>query len=179
MAQPLVRRARVRCDGEMDFAVLVLVGVLVGLTTVLFGFGGGFVTVPIITVVDADLGADTARVAAATSALVMLVGALVATVSTRRETLAHLTGRWWLFGLLALGGGLGALAARFAPEMLLQWGFVVYVAVTAVDIVPCARDSSGGDPRPTPRRARAVAASHRCGVCRSAASPRSSGWEAV
>lgn len=77
----------------MDFAVLVLVGVLVGLTTVLFGFGGGFVTVPIITVVDADLGADTARVAAATSALVMLVGALVATVSTRRETLAHLTGR--------------------------------------------------------------------------------------
>ncbi|GAA3829369.1 sulfite exporter TauE/SafE family protein [Brevibacterium casei] len=119
----------------MDFAVLVLVGVLVGLTTVLFGFGGGFVTVPIITVVDADLGADTARVAAATSALVMLVGALVATVSTRRETLAHLTGRWWLFGLLALGGGLGALAARFAPEMLLQWGFVVYVAVTAVDIV--------------------------------------------
>ena len=43
--------------------------------------GGGFVTVPIITVVDADLGADTARVAAATSALVMLVGALALTLS--------------------------------------------------------------------------------------------------
>src|SRR5699024_6567153 len=75
-----------------------------GLTTVLFGFGGGFVTVPIITLVDADLGHDTARVAAATSALVMLVNAIVATVSTRRETLAHLKGRWWLLGLLGLGG---------------------------------------------------------------------------
>ena len=49
----------------MEFLGLVLIGCLVGLTTVLFGFGGGFVTVPIITLVDADLGHDTARVAAA------------------------------------------------------------------------------------------------------------------
>ena len=46
----------------MEFLGLVLIGCLVGLTTVLFGFGGGFVTVPIITQVDADLGHDTARV---------------------------------------------------------------------------------------------------------------------
>ncbi|MBK0296996.1 hypothetical protein IAE22_34600, partial [Bacillus sp. S34] len=48
----------------------VLVGVLVGITTVLFGFGGGFVTVPIVTVADAALGGDAVRVATATSALV-------------------------------------------------------------------------------------------------------------
>ena len=42
----------------MEFFGLVLIGGLVGLTTVLFGFGGGFVTVPIITLVDADLGQD-------------------------------------------------------------------------------------------------------------------------
>src|SRR5699024_9778527 len=112
-----------------------LIGCLVGLTTVLFGFGGGFVTVPIITLVDADLGHDTARVAAATSALVMLVNAIVATVSTRRETLAHLKGRWWLLGLLGLGGALGAFAGRFAPEALLQWGFVAYIAATAIDLL--------------------------------------------
>ncbi|WP_098731680.1 sulfite exporter TauE/SafE family protein [Brevibacterium epidermidis] len=119
----------------MEFLGLVFIGCLVGLTTVLFGFGGGFVTVPIITLVDADLGQDTARVAAATSALVMLVNAIVATVSTKRSTLAHLKGRWWLLGLLALGGGLGAFAGRFAPEVMLQWGFVAYIAATAIDLL--------------------------------------------
>lgn len=119
----------------MDFVGLVLVGCLVGLTTVLFGFGGGFVTVPIITLVDADLGSDTARVAAATSALVMLVNAVVSTISTKRETLAHLKGRWWLFILLAAGGAFGAFCAEFAPNTLLKWGFVVYIAVTAIDLL--------------------------------------------
>jgi uncharacterized membrane protein YfcA len=119
----------------MEFLGLVLIGCLVGLTTVLFGFGGGFVTVPIITLVDADLGHDTARVAAATSALVMLVNAIVATVSTKRSTLAHLKGRWWLLGLLGWAGDLGAFAGRFAPEALLQWGFVAYIAATAIDLL--------------------------------------------
>ena len=119
----------------MDFLGLVFVGALVGLTTVLFGFGGGFVTVPIITLVHADLGSDTARVAAATSALVMLVNAVVSTVSTKRETLAHLAGRWWLFILLAAGGAFGAFCAKFAPETLLKWGFVIYIAVTAIDLL--------------------------------------------
>lgn len=119
----------------MDFVGLVLVGVLVGLTTVLFGFGGGFVTVPIIALVHADLGSDTARVAAATSALVMLVNAVVSTFSTKRETLAHLKGEWWLFILLAAGGAFGAFCAKFAPETLLKWGFVIYIAVTAIDLL--------------------------------------------
>lgn len=119
----------------MDFLGLVLVGCLVGLTTVLFGFGGGFVTVPIITLVQADLGSDTARVAAATSALVMLVNAVVSTISTKRAILAHLKGEWWLFILLAAGGAFGALCAKFAPDTLLKWGFVVYIAVTAIDLL--------------------------------------------
>lgn len=119
----------------MDFVGLVLVGVLVGLSTVLFGFGGSFVTVPIITLVHADLGSDTARVAAATSALVMLVNAVVSTISTKRETLAHLKGEWWLFILLAAGGAFGAFCAKFAPETLLKWGFVIYIAVTAIDLL--------------------------------------------
>ena len=88
----------------------------------LFGFGGGFVTVPIITLVQADLGSDTARVAAATSALVMLVNAVVSTISTKRETLAHLKGEWWLFILLAAGGAFGAFCAKFAPETLPEMG---------------------------------------------------------
>jgi len=119
----------------MSFVVLVLVGVLVGLTTVLFGFGGGFVTVPIVTVADAALGGDAVRVATATSALVMLVNAAVATASARRGTLAPLRGRAGLFVLLGTGGALGVVAARFAPDALLRWGFVAYLGVTVADLV--------------------------------------------
>ncbi|MET9495651.1 sulfite exporter TauE/SafE family protein [Streptomyces sp. NPDC006552] len=119
----------------MSVLVLLLVGLLVGVTTVLFGFGGGFVTVPVITVADAALGGDAVRVATATSALVMLVNAVVATLATRREVLARLRGRAALFASLAAGGGLGAAAARFTPGAALRWGFVLYVAVTVVDLL--------------------------------------------
>lgn len=131
----IVGRTQRLCTGRVEILVLVLVGVLVGLTTVLFGFGGGFVTVPIVTVVDASLGGDAVRVATATSALVMLVNASVATASTRRTVLAPLHGRGWLLVLLVVGGAVGATAGRWAPDPLLRWGFVVYVGITAVDLL--------------------------------------------
>jgi uncharacterized membrane protein YfcA len=55
----------------MTLLVLFFVGLAVGVTTVLFGFGGGFVTVPIILLVDVSRGGDAIRIAVATSALVM------------------------------------------------------------------------------------------------------------
>ncbi|MFK3678015.1 TSUP family transporter [Microbacterium sp. NPDC090218] len=119
----------------MSFALLILVGLGVGITTVLFGFGGGFVTVPVITIVDASLGGDGVRVATATSALVMLVNAIVATAATSRPVLSRLGGRWLLFALLALGGAAGAAVSPVAPVGILKWGFVAYIAVTIVDLV--------------------------------------------
>lgn len=126
------------CDGlerMTPVAVLIAVGVLVGVTTVLFGFGGGFVTVPIIALSDAALGGDALRVATATSALVMLVNAAVATASTRRDVLERLHGRSGLFTLLIAGGAAGAAVARIAPDMVLRWGFVLYVGMTVIDLV--------------------------------------------
>lgn len=131
----IVGRDRSRSNGGVSFALLILVGLGVGVTTVLFGFGGGFVTVPVITLVGTALGGDAVRVATATSALVMLVNAIVATAATPRPVLARLSGRWRLFALLALGGAVGAVASRFAPVALLTWGFVAYVALTIADLV--------------------------------------------
>lgn len=119
----------------MSFTHLLLVGLGVGVTTVLFGFGGGFVTVPVITLIDASLGGDAVRVATATSALVMLVNAIVATAATSRPVLARLGGRRALFALLAIGGAAGAAASRFAPAEILTWGFVAYIVITIVDLV--------------------------------------------
>nr|WP_246381858.1 sulfite exporter TauE/SafE family protein [Prauserella isguenensis] len=115
--------------------VLFFVGSAVGVTTVLFGFGGGFVTVPIILFVDAARGPDALRIAIATSALVMLVNAVVATSATRRSILAHLRRRRSLFALLALGGAVGGVGALFVPDVVPRWGFVAYIGITVVDLL--------------------------------------------
>ncbi|TSI11890.1 sulfite exporter TauE/SafE family protein [Brevibacterium aurantiacum] len=119
----------------MSLLVLFFVGLAAGVTTVLFGFGGGFVTVPIILLVDAARGPDALRIAVATSALVMLVNAVIATSSTRRSVLAHLRGRRALFSLLALGGAAGAVGALFVPDVVPRWGFVIYIGITVVDLL--------------------------------------------
>ena len=38
-------------------------------------------------------------------------------------------------GAVADGPALGAAAARFVPGGLIRWGFVAYVAITAVDLL--------------------------------------------
>ncbi|GGV25486.1 UPF0721 transmembrane protein [Streptomyces longisporoflavus] len=140
----------------MDFVVLVGVGLLTGVTTVLFGFGGGFVAVPVVVWADAALGADAMRVATATSALVMVVNAGFATAVTPRRVLRALHGSGRLLLLLAGGAALGALATRLAPAGLARWAFVAYVALTIADLLirpgflrPGARGPSVG-PRPLP-----------------------------
>ncbi|GAA1316485.1 TSUP family transporter [Leucobacter albus] len=117
----------------MSIILLLVIGVFTGATTVLFGFGGGFVTVPVILWLGAQAGAGGAVTAVATSAVVMAVNAAVATAATPRRVLTELRGTRSLFIFLALGGALGALAAAAAPGALIAWGFVGYLAVTILD----------------------------------------------
>ncbi|WP_228000080.1 sulfite exporter TauE/SafE family protein [Nocardia australiensis] len=119
----------------MSLVVFVLIGLLTGLTTVLFGFGGGFVTVPVVVWANAALGADAAQVAVATSAAVMVVNAAVATAATSCTILHRLREARCLLALLGVGGIAGALLARLVPGVLIQWGFVAYLAVTIVDVL--------------------------------------------
>ncbi|MEV2256051.1 sulfite exporter TauE/SafE family protein [Streptomyces sp. NPDC050147] len=119
----------------MDFVTLIGVGLLTGVTTVLFGFGGGFVAVPVVVWADAALGTDAMRVATATSALVMVVNAAFATAVTPRRVLLALRGSGGLLLLLAAGAAAGALATRLAPAGLVRWAFIAYVAVTIADLL--------------------------------------------
>ncbi|MBQ1124944.1 sulfite exporter TauE/SafE family protein [Streptomyces sp. B15] len=119
----------------MDVLTLTGIGLLTGVTTVVFGFGGGFVAVPVVVWADAALGADAVRVATATSALVMVVNAGFATAVTPRRILAALRGSGTLLLLLAVGASVGALATRVAPPAPTRWAFVGYVALTAADLL--------------------------------------------
>ncbi|MHA5050251.1 sulfite exporter TauE/SafE family protein [Streptomyces sp. SD15] len=142
----------------MDVVMLIGVGLLTGVTTVLFGFGGGFVAVPVVVWADAALGADAMRVATATSALVMVVNAGFATAVTPRRVLLALRGSGRLLLLLAAGASAGALATRLAPADPARWAFVVYVALTIADLLlrpgflrPHTRAGATSDtPRPLP-----------------------------
>ncbi|MGW4915852.1 TSUP family transporter [Streptomyces albidoflavus] len=141
----------------MDLLVLLGVGLLTGTTTVLFGFGGGFVTVPVVVWADSALGGEATRVAVATSVVVMVVNAGFATAVTPRRTLAALRGGGPLLLLLAAGGAAGAFATRLAPPALTHWAFVAYTAVTLADVLlrpgflrPRGQAGSSVPPRPLP-----------------------------
>lgn len=143
----------------VDLLALLGIGLLTGVTTVLFGFGGGFVAVPVVVWADSALGADAIRVATATSAVVMVVNAGFATAVTPRRVLAALRGSGPLLPLLAAGSSAGALAARVAPAALIRWAFVAYVALTVVDLLlhpgflrprAPAGVAADGAPRPLP-----------------------------
>lgn len=114
--------------------VLFALGCLSGVTTVLFGFGGGFVTVPVVYAVAAS-GPDAMHVAVGTSTAVMVVNSLGATLTLRRSGRLRREYVWPLAAFVALGAGLGALAATRAPDSLLHVLFVAYLAATVVDSV--------------------------------------------
>ncbi|MCA1218326.1 sulfite exporter TauE/SafE family protein [Streptomyces sp. 8L] len=150
----------------MDVVMLIGIGLVTGVTTVLFGFGGGFVAVPVVVWADAALGGDAMRVATATSAVVMVVNAGFATAVTPRRVLLGLRGSGPLSLLMAAGAAAGAFAARLAPPGLARWLFVGYVDLTIADLLlrpgflrPGARRGPAGDvgtagatgaPRPLP-----------------------------
>ncbi|MFE7430007.1 sulfite exporter TauE/SafE family protein [Streptomyces sp. NPDC057545] len=116
---------------------LLLFGCLTGVTTVLFGFGGGFVTVPVVyafltTAVHDDPG-DAMHVAVATSTAVMVVNAVTATLAQHRAGRLRQEYVWPLAGFVLLGAALGSLVATRLSGGLLHVLFAVYLVVTIAD----------------------------------------------
>jgi uncharacterized membrane protein YfcA len=122
------------------FLLLVAVGCVTGITTVIFGFGGGFVTVPAVyAAVEATSGgpdgAQAMHIAVATSTAIMVVNASSAAVASARMGLLRREYLWPIAAFIAVGAALGAFAANWAPEVMLHALFVVYIAATIVDSV--------------------------------------------
>lgn len=119
-----------------SFSVLVLFGCLTGITTWLFGFGGGFVTVPIVYGVlttAARPGADAMHVAVATSAAVMVVNAGAATLAQWRQGRLRRAYVWPLAAFIALGAVGGSFAATLIGGTALRLLFAAYLLVTIAD----------------------------------------------
>lgn len=123
------------------FLLLLAVGCVAGVTTVMFGFGGGFVTVPAVyaalAATNGNLHGSQAamHVAVATSTAVIVVNSSAATIASARLGHLRTVYLWPITVFIAIGAGLGAVAADRAPELLLHLLFVVYIAATMLDSV--------------------------------------------
>jgi uncharacterized membrane protein YfcA len=100
------------------YFLLAACGCLTGVTTVLFGFGGGFVMVPLLyqllshlNAADSAIGQSSVQIAVATSTCVMVFGALLATCRHQRAGTLDWAQIRPLVGFIAGGAVLGALAA--------------------------------------------------------------------
>ena len=115
---------------------LLALGCLTGVTTVVFGFGGGFVTVPVVyafTLAQAEPGVDAMAVAVATSTAVMVVNSLSATWAQYRAGRLRRDHLWPLALYIGLGSAVGALVATIVGGSVQYVLFVAYLMVTIAD----------------------------------------------
>ena len=147
------------------YSVLLLCGGLAGVTTVLFGFGGGFVVVPLMyTLLIAAHGTNSAaglaamHIAVATSTALMIFAASLSTWRHhQRQTLQwHLVRP--LVGYIAMGAVLGAAAAVSLSGEWVRWAFIGYLGITIADAIlrPGFLHQAGCDVRPMGRLATAM-----------------------
>lgn len=124
----------------MLYLILAACGAASGLTTVLFGFGGGFVVVPLLyhmlkTAYGEHhlIGQSAMHIAVATSTCVMIVNAVIASRKHDRAGDLIRSYLWPLAGYIAIGAVLGAGAAVLASGELVRMAFIAYLALTIVD----------------------------------------------
>lgn len=124
----------------MIYLILLIFGVLAGCTTVLFGFGGGFVAVPVLYSVllaaagpDSPVGQSAMHIAVATSTCAMIFGASLATLRHRRAGTLQWAHVRPLMAYIAAGAALGAVAATRLEGAWLRWAFVAYLGLTILD----------------------------------------------
>lgn len=128
------------CGDLVVVLLLCLFGFISGITTALFGFGGGFITVPLlyalITLVwgPQNEANDVAmQIAVATSTCVMIFSASLSTSAHYRK--GHLN--WNIIRPfiipISLGGVLGAFVALSVNSEWIRWLFIIYLIITILD----------------------------------------------
>jgi len=124
----------------MSYFLLAFFGCFAGVTTVLFGFGGGFVIVPVLYRVlltthgtDDLITQSAMHIAVATSTCVMIVNASISTRKHARAGTLLMPYLWPFAGFIGLGAVAGALAAELFDSQVLRVAFVTYLAITILD----------------------------------------------
>jgi uncharacterized membrane protein YfcA len=118
-------------SGVPLYAALVAFGVLAGAAAGLLGIGGGLMIIPFLTLV----AGATQHQAEATSLLVILPTAIVATLALRRKGIGDAALALRIGALGAAGGVIGALVALALPAHTLRYIFALFLAAVAVRLL--------------------------------------------
>ena len=133
-----------------DIVIIALAGFTTGITTVLFGFGGGFVVVPFVYQLmlrQPELAGNAMHIAVATSTAVMIFNA--GWVSYRNWLAGKLSAQT-LFPLLwfiAIGAVVGSCLTGIFSENIVRALFILYMLVTISDCLLRKGFFSGSSPR--------------------------------
>ena len=141
----------------MFYLLLTLFGCLTGISAVLFGFGGGFVIVPLLYrmltashAADDPIAQSAMHIAVATSTCVMIVNALIATRKHQRAGNLLRDYLWPLGGFIGVGAVVGAIAAMWVSGEVIRYAFIAYLGVTILDCLLRQGFMAQGDERPRP-----------------------------
>ena len=125
------RAGETALDGSArSIIVLIVVGMLVGVLSGMFGIGGGTVIVPALV----WLGL-TQRNAAATSTLAIVPTSISGVVSYATGGHVDWLAAVLLFCGMFVGGQIGSWLLSRLPELVLRWIFVVFLVFVVVDQV--------------------------------------------
>lgn len=123
----------------MFYLLLFLCGCLTGVSAVLFGFGGGFVVVPLLyhllqlgRAADDPLAQAAMQVAVATRPAWMIVNAASPPIATGAGSRCALC-VWPLGAYIGVGAVLGAALVGLASGDFIRLAFVAYLAITILD----------------------------------------------
>ena len=117
--------------GVLLYVVLIAFGFFTGGAAGLLGVGGGIMMVPFLTLV---VGVSQ-HAAQATSLLVVLPTAIVASITLQRKGVGDLPLALRFGAIGAVGGIAGALLALALPGHALRLVFALFLAVVAVRLV--------------------------------------------
>jgi hypothetical protein len=124
-------------------ALTMPVGVLAGITSTLFGLGGGVVTVPCLSLLFLDFGFHAAR--ATSLATIMPTSAFAAYQHQRAGTIDFAVARRLVPPAL-LGAVLGVLVVNVLSTGAARGLFAAFVALAAVRVLPLSRVARGAAP---------------------------------
>jgi len=147
------------------YGILLLCGGVAGVTTVLFGFGGGFLVVPLMYILlmtvhgpGSAAGLAAMHIAVATSTALMIFATSLSTWRHHQRRTVQWNLVRPLVGYIAIGAVLGAAAAVSLNGDWVRWVFIGYLALTIADaiLLPGFLHQASGEVRPLGRSATAM-----------------------
>jgi hypothetical protein len=119
-----------------DIILVLLTGFITGITTILFGFGGGFVVVPFVyhlVAASDEHSGQAMHIAVATSTAVMILNSGYATFTNWRSNNLLRKTIVPLIYFIGIGAALGAFASSLLEDAVVRLLFVIYMLVTIAD----------------------------------------------